>query len=211
MDGISKDAILLLQYLLPGFFAAWVFYGLTPYELPSQFERVIQALILTLVIQSLVYFEKWGLDSLDRPINLSVSDDSSRLVASTITALLIGLIFSFCANRDTFHAIARKIGITQETSYPSEWFSAFSSEVTYIVLQLKDERRVYGWPREWPSNAKEGHFLMEQPSWITTDGQDNPMTGVECFLIDASEVKWVEFMEKTWDDGNEKSLQSATA
>jgi hypothetical protein len=199
MEGIGKDAILLLQYLLPGFFAAWIFYGLTPYELPSQFERVIQALILTLIIQALVHFEKLLLDALGRPLSWSVSDTSSQLIASTITGLFIGLLFSASANHDTFHSFARRLGITQETSYPSEWFGAFCAEITYVVLQLNDERRVYGWPREWPSDAKEGHFVLEQPSWITEDGQDHPMTGVASFLIDVSEVKWVEFMEKPWE------------
>lgn len=198
MDGVSRDVLILLQYLLPGFFAAWVFYGLTPYELPSQFERVVQALILTLIIQTLVHLEKLSLDSLGRPGNLSVSDESSRLIASTITGLLIGLIFSFCANHDTFHSVARKFGITKETSYASQWFSAFRKNVTYVVLQLNDERRLYGWPREWPSTRKEGQFIMQDVSWLTKDGEQ-PISGVSSIVIEVGDVKWVEFMNKTWE------------
>jgi hypothetical protein len=199
MDGVSKDAILLLQYLLPGFIAAWIFYGLTPFELPSQFERIIQALILTSIIQIIVLFEKLALDRLGRPWTWSVSDESSHLIASTISAFIIGLLFSVCANRDIFHRLARRIGVTQETLYDSEWSGAFRSHVTYVVLQLKDERRIYGWPREWPSDPKDGHFLLEEPSWLTADGKEEPITGVSSVLVDVLDVKWVEFMERVWE------------
>jgi hypothetical protein len=199
MDGLSHDAIQILQYLLPGFLAAWIFYGLTPYDVPSQFERVIHALILTLVIQTFVFLEKWILDVASHPWMLSISDDSSHLIASTISAFVVGIVFAFCANHDTFHGVARFLKITQETSYSSEWFGAFCTNVTFVVLQLKDERRIYGWPQEWPSDSKEGHFLLVSPSWLLPDGAEEPMTGVSSILINTADVEWVEFMEKSWE------------
>jgi hypothetical protein len=200
MDAIGSQAIQILQYLLPGLLAAWIFYGLTPYDVPSQFERVIHALILTLVVQTLVFLEKWLLDALGRPWTLSVSDEPSRLIASVLAAVIVGLSFSFCANRDTFHGLARTLGITRETSYPSEWFGAFCGNVTFIVLQLQDERRIYGWPRDWPSDPKEGHFVLERPSWLLADGTEELIGGVSCMLVNVAEVKWVEFIEKTWEN-----------
>lgn len=199
MDGLGQEAIHLLQYLLPGFLAAWIFYGLTPYDLPSQFERVVHALILTLIIQTFVFFEAWLLDSLGRPWLLSVSDESSRLIASTTNALFVGIIFAFCANHDTFHRMLRFLNITQETSYSSEWFGTFCENVTFVVLQLKDERRIYGWPQEWPSDYKDGHFLLLTPSWLLPDGSEEPVTGVSSILINVIDVEWVEFMEKSWE------------
>lgn len=198
MEGIGKDAVQLLQYLLPGFLAAWVYYGLTPYKVPSQFERVVQALIFTLIIQAAVYLERVGLERLGRPWKLSISDEPSHLLASAISALVIGCIFSLCANHDLFHALARKLRITTETSYPSQWYSAFCSDVTYVVLQLTDDRRIYGWPREWPSDPAQGHFVLEQPSWLTEDGRNEEITGVSDILIAVSDVRWVEFMSQTW-------------
>jgi hypothetical protein len=199
VDGLGHDAIQILQYLLPGFLAAWIFYGLTPYDVPSQFERVIHALILTLIIQTLVFAEKWFLDAWGRPWSLTIADDSSRLIASTTSAFFVGVIFAFCANHDTFHGLARFLKVTRETSYSSEWFGAFCENVTFVVLQLKDERRIYGWPQEWPSDYKEGHFLLLSPSWLLPDGTEEPVTGVSSILIDTNDVEWVEFMEKSWE------------
>ncbi len=197
---VSKDAIQIIQYLLPGFLAAWIFYGLTPYDVPSQFERVIHALILTLIIQAFVFLEKWLLDALGHPWTMAISSEPSRLIASTGSAFVVGLIFSFCANQDTFHGLARGLRISRETSYPSEWFGAFCGNVTFVVLQLQDERRVYGWPRDWPSDPKDGHFVLERPSWLLADGKEELVSGVSCMMIDVTEVKWVEFIEKTWED-----------
>lgn len=54
MDGLVKEVIPLLQYLLPGFLAAWIFYALTAFKRPDTFGQIVQALIFTFVIQSLV-------------------------------------------------------------------------------------------------------------------------------------------------------------
>jgi hypothetical protein len=51
MDTISPDILNLIYKLLPGFLSAWVFYGLTAHPKASPFERVVQALIFTVMIQ----------------------------------------------------------------------------------------------------------------------------------------------------------------
>ena len=50
MDWASGDIVSVIYYLLPGFVAAWVFYGLTAHPKASPFERVVQALIFTVVV-----------------------------------------------------------------------------------------------------------------------------------------------------------------
>jgi hypothetical protein len=54
MDDLIKEVIPLLQYLIPGFLAAWIFYSLTAFKRPDTFGQIVQALIFTFVIQSLV-------------------------------------------------------------------------------------------------------------------------------------------------------------
>ena len=53
MDTFAKDFVTLLQYLLPGFVAAWIIYSFTSYPKPSQFERVVQALIFTIFLHTM--------------------------------------------------------------------------------------------------------------------------------------------------------------
>jgi len=202
MDGLAKDAITLLQYLLPGFLAAWIFYGLTSYPKPTQFERVIQALIFTLIIQVVVFGERAVALLVGTRYMLGVWTPQVELAWSTASALLLGLAFSYFANNDRVHRLARHLKITRETSYPSEWFGAFLKS-TYIVLHLDDERRLYGWPKEWPSDPHSGHFVLQQPSWLV-ETEDRPITGVEEVLVEVKNVKWVEFMKFEREAPNEQ-------
>jgi len=199
MDGISQNIVIILQYLLPGFLAAWIFYGFTSYPKPSQFERVIQALIFTFIIQVAVLIEKAICLKIGVYWNVGNWSEHSDIICSTINSIFLGMLFSYYANNDKFHKLIRKIGISRETSFPSEWFGTFSKDVTYIVLHLKDERRLYGWPIEWPSAPDNGHFLLVQASWLV-DSEEIPIAGVRSMLIDVNDVRWVEFMEKTWKD-----------
>jgi hypothetical protein len=207
MENFAKDFVTLLQYLLPGFVAAWIFYSFTSFPKPSQFERVVQALIFTVFVQALVYVIKRALSFGDKKWAFFAWGADSNLVWSIICAIVLGIMFSYFANNDNIHKLLRKIGITRETSYPSEWFGVFLKNVTYVVLHLDGERRLYGWPIEWPSEPEKGHFVLVQASWLDggQDGEEQkqiPLTGVESIMVNAQEVKMVEFMEKTWEVKN---------
>ncbi len=65
------------------------------------------------------------------------------------------------------------------------------------MLHFSDERRLYGWPKEWPTDPDKGHFYLMQPSWIREDETMFDVTGVEGLLVDVKDVKWVEFMHKS--------------
>ena len=211
MENIATDVIALLRYLLPGFLAAWIFYGFTSYPKPSQFERVVQALIFTLIVQAGVYCVKLSLIWAGNYIVLSKWDEQSEVVTSIIIASFVGFVFAYFANTDKFHSLVRHLGITRETSFPSEWFGVFSKKVTYVVLHLNDERRIYGWPIEWPSEPGKGHFALQQVSWLNGDEQI-PLNNVDSVLIKGEDVKWVEFMDKTWEYANgQKVVESSTA
>lgn len=182
---------------MPGFLAAWVFYGFTSFVKPSQFERVVQALIFTLIVQVGVYFYKALVFCISKYWAFGSWSADVELVVSVVIATILGFVFAYFANNDKFHFVIRKIGISKETSYPSEWYGEFSNKVTYVVLHLDGERRLYGWPKEWPSNPETGHFSIQQASWIVDD--EVPLIGVDTILIPAKSVQMVEFMEKTWE------------
>jgi hypothetical protein len=201
MENFAKDFISVLQYLLPGFLAAWVFYGFTSYPKPSEFERIVQALIFTLIILLMVSGEKVSLLTLGENWAIGQWTEQSQLFCSVLSALILGTVVSYFANNDRFHKIARKLSLTRETSYPSEWFGVLLKNVTYVVLHFKDERRLYGWPIEWPSEPDRGHFVLEQASWLV-DHEEKPITGVRTIMVNVKDIKWVEFMEKTWEKNN---------
>lgn len=199
MENVAADVVEILRYLLPGFLAAWVFYGFTSFEKPSQFERVVQALIFTLIVQVIVYLYRVIAQIIAKYWVIGPWNNDVALVISVIVATILGFTFAYFSNNDKFHACIRKLGVSKETSYPSEWYGEFSNKITYVVLHLDGERRLYGWPKEWPSISGKGHFAIQQASWLQEEGEEIPLTGVETIMIPAREVHMVEFMKKTWE------------
>lgn len=194
-----------MQFLLPGFVTAAIFYNLTSYPKPSQFERVIHALIFTLFIKAGVEVIEYLFGETNSLWSVVQWNETVSVIFSILIAIGFALILSYFANNDTIHKVLRRTGITRETSFPSEWFGSFLENVTFVVLHLHDGRRLYGWPIEWPSESTKGHFFIQDPIWIhgdEHDAEEKQITGVSNILIDVTDVKWVEFIEKSWEKKN---------
>lgn len=195
MPELGKDSVALFGYLLPGFLAAWVLYGLTSDPKPSQFERVIQALILTFIVHVLTPLVQSGLLFIgENGAAIRPWDNNARELAKLALALLLGLILAIYTNTDALHKWLREKGLTTRTSYPSEWFGVLSNTVTFVILHLQDGRRLYGWPKEWPIESEKGHFFIMEPSWIEEEGKQLDLPNVYGLLVAAKDVKWVEFI-----------------
>ena len=207
MSWASSEMVGVLTFLLPGFVAAGIFYSLTSHTKPSAFDRVIQALIFTVIGQAIV--------TLFLAIDGTVKEyiqwiENWEIVFSVLVAIMLGLIASYASNRDTVHRILRRLGVTKETSYPSEWYSAFSRHRgCYIVLHLKGQRRLYGWPEEWPSRPDEGHFRIAEAEWLV-EYERVPATGVSAILIPAGEVEMVEFVSEHHEQREETTHGQGT-
>ena len=191
MSWTSSEVVAVLTFLLPGFVAAAIFYSLTSHPKPSNFERIVQALIYTLVIQAVVR----SISLLGRMVGKEpLWTEDWELVVSLVIAVVVALVATLFSNRDILHGFFRHVGLTQETSYASEWYSSFSrNQDCYVVLHLTGERRLYGWPEEWPSRPDRGHFRIAEAEWLVDDKRTR-LTGVIAIVIPAREVEMVEFL-----------------
>ncbi|WP_455819426.1 DUF6338 family protein [Pseudomonas cerasi] len=194
MESISSELFNVLKFLLPGFLTAWIFHAFTAYPKPSQFERVIQALIFTIIIQGLIFTTKIIALKLGSFFSIGTWDELSNTLSSYVSAILLGLLFSYYANNDKFHNVLRKLKITKQSSYHCEWYGAFHDrEKCRIVLNLVDGRRIYGWPYEWPSDPTKGHMVLTEAAWI--DGHEYiELPQVNAIMFKVSDIQWVEFI-----------------
>ncbi len=188
---ISVELINILIFLLPGFLAAAIFYWLTAHTKPSTFGQVVQALIFTFVVHilfSILFKEQIKL------LEESSLELNRNLIWLILIAVCLGLLFAWISNKDLMHKFFRYIRITKENSYPSEWYSAFSRHPNcFVVLYMVGNRRLYGWPTEWPSKPGQGHFRIEEAEWLQ-DEQLDPIKVQGILLIPESEVEMVEFL-----------------
>ena len=188
----SGEVVGVLTFLLPGFVAAAVFYSLTSHTRPGAFGYIVLALIFTVIGQTITEYAVLAIGGTEGGAEAAGIWEPALSIG---VALVLGLLFSYFSNTDSLHKVLRRIGITQETSFPTEWYSAFSRHRgSYVVLHLDGQRRLYGWPEEWPSRPEEGHFRIAQGEWLH-DGRRVPIEGVATILISAGEVEMVEFMD----------------
>ena len=209
----SKELVGIIAYLLPGFLAAWIFYGLTGHPKGPPFERVVQALIFTAILQGVVCILRWLAAMASYAVVFGVWTENVTLVWSLVLAALLGVTAAGIANNDVIHEWLRYRdwkffkspapgsaggwAWTRRTSYPSEWYSAFSrNNGRYIIIYLKDARRLFGWPEEWPDACDRGHFVLSECEWLLPTGERAALYRVECMLIPATSVEFVEFLIK---------------
>lgn len=200
MDYLSKDTIGVIKYLLPGFLSAWIFYGLTAHPKKQPFERVVQALIFTAVVQVFTNILRWLL-IYAADTGWRVWGDWTTDVAfgwSMVLATIVGLSFAISANKDWPHKRLRDWSWTSRTSYPHEWFSALGTTERVVVLHFKNGRRLMGFPKEWPDQPDSGHFLMTQAQWLDDNNKRIALPMVYRFIVP---VKMIEMVEQLMNPG----------
>ena len=197
---ITTEIVAVLTYLLPGLIAAAIFYALTPHPKPSAFERIVQALIFTVLAQLLAdQVPQSGQPATTEP----ASPENWRVATSVPIAVVLALLATYVSNNDILYWILRKLGVSKETSRPSEWYSAFArKDLRYVVLHLNDRRRLYGWPAAWPNRSDHGHFRLTESTWLNEENQPIESNVVET-LIPAHEVQMVEFLPEHQTDHGE--------
>ena len=196
---ITPEIVASLTYLLPGLVASATFYELTSHPKPGIFERIVQALIFTALAQLFADL----LLQFCRPVSSVPTPDNWRAALSVAIAVLLALAATYVSNNDILHRNLRRLGITKETSHPSEWYSAFArKDPRYVVLHLTDSRRLYGWPEEWPGRSDQGHFRLAEPTWLNEENKPIESNVVD-MLIPANQVQIVEFLpEHRADEGS---------
>lgn len=208
---LTSELIAIIYALLPGFFAAWVFYGLTPHPLKTPFERTIQALIFTGLARVVVSFVRWTLLALGEAFAVGIWTADVEFGWSVACGGVVGLIFSFLANTGKLHRLLQAWGITTRTSYPHEWYSVFCVGGRYVYLHLLDGRRLYGWPLLFPDHPHKGHFVLVQAAWILEDNRRVPLLVTEKVLVPARKVGLVELEKSAEDLAKIDNVQHADA
>ena len=190
MSWATSEIVAVLTFLLPGFVGAAVFYALTSHPRPSEFGQVVQALVFTTVGQAVAWLVRL-LASLWWEYQWPAGLELTVAVASAVG---VALLAAGAANHDVLHRPLRWLRVTRETSYPSEWYSAFAENPNcYVVLYLTGERRLRGWPEEVPTHPERGHVIISECEWLTDKGPV-ALEKDSILVIDGKEVEMVQFL-----------------
>lgn len=110
MVDVSGDVIRLIYQLLPGFLAAWIFYGLTAHLRMSPFERTVQALIFTAIVRACVLVISGIFLGIGTITRMSVGPWTENIdyLWSVIIAFILGHVLAYVANNNLYHVISGK-------------------------------------------------------------------------------------------------------
>jgi hypothetical protein len=200
----SANLLAILEALLPGFVAAWVFYGLTPHPRGNQFERVVQAFVFLAFIRLAMMAVELVLTNVKRPeLILGPWTKNVAFCWSIAIAVAFGLLFSALANTDLIHGLFRDWGITKRTSFPNNWASVFNRHARKVVLHLKpndegkDGHRIMGEPLEFPEEDTKGHFVLQNACWLQDDDEEViDLKVVHEIVINVNDVRFVETLKE---------------
>jgi len=123
--------------------------------------------------------------------------DDGAFASSVVLAIVLGHLLALFAHRNWYHQFLCDLKLSSRTSYPSEWFSAFTRYQKLVVLHLDDGRRLHGWASEWPDHPDSGHFVLTHPhlGWVLEDNTFAAIVVDESLLIAANAVSMVEFVK----------------
>jgi hypothetical protein len=196
MDKMDDKLIELLWLLLPGFVTAWVFFGLTAHARLGQFERLTQALIYTALVQAILAVVHWILAFFGRHVfRLADWTHSVDVVLSVAIALVLGVVLSYLANNNVIHGWLEGRNVTKKTSWPTNWYAILHNSERFVVLHLKDGRRIRGYPIYFPDYSDRDHFVLQYPAWISPDNMPIDLSGTHRFVVAACDVAWIEVMK----------------
>jgi hypothetical protein len=198
------ETLEVLFALLPGLVTFLVHKALTRRERNiDATEAVLWGLAYTLLVHAL-----WVLAKL--PGSLIPTPD---IVGLSLTAVALGVALSWLTNSGQGYAFLRQLGLTSGASWPTIWQSVFREfrrrvrprandpfpyRGQYIVVELRDGRRLLGGLVAQSDNQEDGHLVLDNYYWISGQSQQPNRRGV--ILIAGKDVAFVEFIPKNRED-----------
>ena len=139
------------------------------------------------------------LKKIDNEIVYTLSPDIRLIFFTLLYSVVMPIIWGSVVHYDLHMKLFRKMKITNRTSRDTVWDDVFTDETRYIIVHLKDERKIAGWPLYYPIHKDDDFLYICQAAWINEDNEEIE-TESHGFLISREMVELIEFM----DDSNEE-------
>lgn len=191
----------VLIFLFPGLISIIIFNSIVTVKERKIIRVIIDAFIFsfTIYIFSYIFNSSSPISLHETTINnetiSSISFNKTSLYLILTLSVILPLILGILINNNLFSKLFRVLKISTKTSMISTWLDVFGDQRTYVIVNFKDGKRLYGWPMYYSSNYKEGHLYIQNPSWIENDKYiDLQIHGI---LILSEDIESIYFLNKT--------------
>lgn len=195
---ITLETINILFFMIPGLCASFIIDTIIVRKDLTAISRIIEALIFTFLIYVFLSFitniELFAtLKLIDGEISLKFTDDKIFLLSLIILTIVLPIIVGKVMFSDWHMRVLRTLKITDKTSRDTTWQDVLIEQKRNIVIHLRDERRIYGWPMYYSNLPENGFIYLWNPSWIDMENKY-----IECnthgILIKSDDIYFVEFL-----------------
>ena len=207
------DELGILFALLPGLLTYLVKHTLVArHESLSATKVVLWGLAYTLIDWAVWEGLKWPGSLLPTPDLVGLSVTAVAVGTATAAADSSGLLFKF----------ARRLRLTNQPVFPSVWRAAFHQfrferKGEWVVLHLRDGRRMMGGVAAISPTRKDGHVLLQPATWLPEEPDDgagdaaNPAAPMNPggYLLSTADVAIVEYLLPPPPEDRDAAPQSA--
>ncbi len=196
----TYETVNILLLLVPGFISTRILDTIIHRKEQEISATLFEALTFSFAIYALAnLFIEW------KPIfhatkqgelaKYEFSTDGNLIIIITILTIIVPTTIGAILHHDLILKLFRVLHITDKTSRDTTWQDVFVEQKRFVVIHLKDGRRIYGWPMYYSNDPIEGFIYLFQPAWIADHGKY-----IECgthgMLIQLENIDFIEFMKE---------------
>lgn len=202
----STGAIFLFLYLFPGFLGSLVYDFLVEGRKRENFERIIAALVLTLV-SSVVLHVIFGVpllpDAVEReaPVATVIAAFFGRnLLYESLVSTAIAVIFATANNFRLIYSALNVLRVTDKYSSVDVWSDMLDKyRGFWLRVEFADGRSLIGWPRFYSLLGDPREIFLADASWLENDADGRitarDVEGAGVYLCDFSIVRSIEVLK----------------
>jgi Family of unknown function (DUF6338) len=200
----SVIALQILLILLPGFAAAYIVQMLALRGPQTDFDKVIESCLYSVLIYACFVFFTHGFLPFDIIAAQAPATEATILWhrkallglggITVVIALLAAVYVNYDGNR-----IFRKFKITERTARRSIWNDIFQGEASnnqLVQVELEGNRSLMGVLTYYSDVAEDCSLFVEQARWIAADGTIEVVPGLGVLLTKSSNIKSISFLDE---------------
>jgi hypothetical protein len=199
---LTTETLAIFTLLVPGFITSAILNLLTVRKDRDALARIIEALVFSFLIYAVAsYFLHQNPTTLietknDNEKEYTVTYNPEYTATVTVVAIVMACIFGWAFNSGCIMELARKLRLTTKTGRMSLWADVFATQRRYVIVNLSDGRRIFGWPMFTSDTSEEGTLYLYDPAWVD-DGKYIELDIHGLFLVKKDYIESIEFTKVT--------------
>ena len=199
------EGLQILVFLLPGFITSKVIDSLFVSPQKPQLDKIASALVYSFVSYSTFAIAQ-NYFKITSPVSASLQPIGGNNILAPVfnysgflSLLLIsvgwGVLIALSLNNDFHTSIMRKIRATNRTSRSTVWCDVLATERAWLKVNLKDGRKVLGWPKYFSDTPEEGTLFLSHAFWLDINNKKFPISGAGILILGKEGINSIEFWE----------------